>query len=204
MEKQLNINNIFSSPIASLNLDFDTETIQNYCYETKFENIGVQISNIDGWQSDDLVFPNPLNNIAQTACNVGQTYFENLNGKKEYQTFLDNMWININPKGGYNMPHIHPKTFVSGVVYVKTPQNCGKIWFMHPSDAIEYDWLSKPYWKEYIENTSRLYYMNVQPKMLYIFPSWLKHGVEPNTSDEDRISISFNIGLEEKNISMES
>jgi Putative 2OG-Fe(II) oxygenase len=28
-----------------------------------------------------------------------------------------------------------------------------------------------------------------------IFPSWLMHGVEPNMSDRDRVSVSFNIGM---------
>ncbi len=28
---------------------------------------------------------------------------------------------------------------------------------------------------------------------LYIFPSWIKHLVKPNMSDEERISISFNV-----------
>jgi uncharacterized protein (TIGR02466 family) len=30
---------------------------------------------------------------------------------------------------------------------------------------------------------------------LIIFPSWLDHGVNPNLSDTDRISMSFNINL---------
>ena len=30
---------------------------------------------------------------------------------------------------------------------------------------------------------------------MLIFPSWLLHGVEMNMSEEDRVSISFNIGI---------
>ncbi len=30
--------------------------------------------------------------------------------------------------------------------------------------------------------------------LFIIFPSWLWHGVEPNQSEESRISLSFNIG----------
>ena len=30
---------------------------------------------------------------------------------------------------------------------------------------------------------------------LYIFPSWLKHSVQGNQSNTDRISVSFNYGL---------
>ena len=28
---------------------------------------------------------------------------------------------------------------------------------------------------------------------MYVFPGWLEHGVEENTSDRDRIGISFNV-----------
>ena len=31
--------------------------------------------------------------------------------------------------------------------------------------------------------------------MIYMFPSWIEHYVEPNRSDEDRISMAFNIGV---------
>ena len=31
---------------------------------------------------------------------------------------------------------------------------------------------------------------------LLIFPSWLKHSVMPNLSDEERITISFNLKLD--------
>ena len=33
-----------------------------------------------------------------------------------------------------------------------------------------------------------------EEKTLYVFPSWIKHLVQPNMSDEERISISFNVG----------
>jgi uncharacterized protein (TIGR02466 family) len=30
--------------------------------------------------------------------------------------------------------------------------------------------------------------------LLLVFPSWLQHAVQPNRSDSDRVSISFNLG----------
>jgi len=30
---------------------------------------------------------------------------------------------------------------------------------------------------------------------MYVFPSWLEHGVEVNRSDQDRVSISFNVHI---------
>jgi uncharacterized protein (TIGR02466 family) len=34
-----------------------------------------------------------------------------------------------------------------------------------------------------------------QPGRLVIFPSWIQHYVQPNLSDQDRISISFDVQL---------
>ena len=28
---------------------------------------------------------------------------------------------------------------------------------------------------------------------MYVFPGWLEHGVEENKSDQDRVSIAFNV-----------
>jgi hypothetical protein len=30
---------------------------------------------------------------------------------------------------------------------------------------------------------------------MLLFPSWLDHGVEPNLSDEERVCLSFNLGV---------
>ena len=35
--------------------------------------------------------------------------------------------------------------------------------------------------------------MRPEEGRMYIFPGWLEHGVEPNQSTEDRVSISFNV-----------
>ena len=192
---EMNIENIFTIPVASLDLEFNLEKAQNYCYDMQSDGDGRNRSNRLGFQSNDLHFPNPLSEIAQGVCNAGQTYFEHLNGSKIHRTFLDNMWINISPKCAYNTIHVHPNCFMSGVLYLKTPKNCGRIWFVHPSEVLEYDW--KPhYWKEYNSHTSAFINHQAIENRCYIFPSWLKHGVEPNKSEEDRISVSFNIRVE--------
>ena len=35
--------------------------------------------------------------------------------------------------------------------------------------------------------------MKPEEGRMYVFPGWLEHGVEENQSDEDRISIAFNV-----------
>ena len=44
----------------------------------------------------------------------------------------------------------------------------------------------------FTEHNSTLWKISAKTNKLIIFPSWLEHGVEPNMSNEDRISLSFN------------
>jgi uncharacterized protein (TIGR02466 family) len=50
----------------------------------------------------------------------------------------------------------------------------------------------KPLVSEFTAYTADAVAHGAEAGLLLIFPSWLPHGVEPNMSDEDRISISFN------------
>ena len=45
---------------------------------------------------------------------------------------------------------------------------------------------------EFNKYNSSYHWMPAKENTLYIFPSWLKHKVEPNMNNDERISISFN------------
>ena len=198
MQNNLDIFNYFASPIGCSKLNFDLKEIETFCYHTKMiQEDGRNKSNRDGWQSLDLKFPNQITYVAQTITDACKSYYEAIGGDiKKYNIRLDNMWINLNPKNGYNITHTHPHAFVSGVFYVKTPPKCGRIYFKHPCTYLEYDWRDTHFLKD--TNDNRPYrFLNTEANNLYIFPGWLEHGVEPNKSDEDRISLSFNVQLYE-------
>lgn len=110
---------------------------------------------------------------------------------------LTEMWININPKNSYNLTHIHPGSTLSGVLWVKIPPKSGRFYFCLPEfyfDPTLIDFTEPEYRKEIglhhgvIENP-------VEGRMM-IFPANLPHRVDLNESDEDRISISFNLDIQ--------
>ena len=107
---------------------------------------------------------------------------------------IDNMWVNINKKDSYNSIHDHQNSFYSGVYYVRVPENSGNIYFYNPeiwfTDAIDNPelFLNKKYETEKIEYNSK-------EGDLYFFVCNLPHGVDKNLSNNDRISISFNINF---------
>ena len=106
---------------------------------------------------------------------------------------LVNLWGNVNGKGGSNDIHMHGNSFLSGVYYVKTPENCGSIRFIDPRPQVE---VLIP---EREEPLNRDDWPRVQfkptPGKLIIFPGYLQHQVFTNQSDELRISMSFNVAL---------
>jgi uncharacterized protein (TIGR02466 family) len=107
------------------------------------------------------------------------------------EPFLGNMWANINPPGGMNRAHIHPNSLWSGVYYVKAPKNSGHLKIDDPRSVAA---LSRPKIKEG-KIPSRLWReTHYEPKAgrLIMFPSWVMHCVDPNESNDIRISVSFN------------
>lgn len=153
------------------------------------------LSNSGGYHSQDILKYSEFEPLRKFIVKVLN---ENMLGGKWYaqkaidESYVVSMWAIINNKGHTNSCHIHPHAWFSGVYYPKLPtdaKNCGNICFKDPNLARQY---------------TRSFYRNVQSDMccftpqvgsLILFPGWLEHSVGPNTTDEDRVAISFNIKM---------
>ena len=190
----MSIHDIFKVPVYSTQLNLDIKKLQSFCNEYYHKDLGKSLSNVGGYHSNNL----PLNDVSLhpliKEINTHSSKFakEFINNNEQA---LNKMWINISLYKDTNKIHNHPGADISGVYYVKTPDECGNIVFEHPAHNVfsyylnqkgtifegfnEYN--SPTWWKPAVENT------------LYLFPGWLKHYVEPNLNKtEERISISFN------------
>ena len=156
---------------------------------------GVEKSNIGGWQSDFLDFKKD-DYFSDLISNTISNYFHETKIYKEIQLMLHGYWININQPGASNNMHNHPNCDLAGVMWIKTDNKSGAIRFRHPNNFAESNSLSL-YDKDFAEKTNAHagYWMATKPGNCILFPSHLEHWVEQNKSTEDRISISFNIGL---------
>lgn len=173
---------LFPTQIHLSTCDLDLNDLENACYEHKNKNKSAVISNKGGYQGHNFYYEPLIEQIA--------TCFPQRDDKK-LKEFSSNMWVNINKKGDWNDIHDHDPyagTALSGVFYVKTPVNCGKIRFYDPRQFV-----TKAPDMKYYNDGNHYHYIDPQPNLLIIFPGWLKHSVEPNLSDQDRISVSFNI-----------
>lgn len=160
-----------------------------YKYQSTTET--VSHSNRGGWQSPDNFhlqesfseFKSYILNNAFQALTHYNRVFE-----------LNNMWININKKNNYNLLHSHANAVISGVFWVKAPKNCGELVFTSPNEFVEHNLLvnANPEFKKQFNFLHTLNFTANEGWMV-LFPSQLLHLVEPNESDEDRISIAFNL-----------
>lgn len=116
----------------------------------------------------------------------------------DYPPLIDSMWANINPRGGFNRSHSHPDTLWSGVYYVQTPAQCGRICFYDPrSQARVITPVLNPTAEHHLNSWPEVYF-DPEPGRMILFPAWLQHDVEPNFSElsgdsANRISVSFNV-----------
>jgi uncharacterized protein (TIGR02466 family) len=190
----------FSTPIWTGNLnnveDIDFEAAIQYCLDCKALSPGRTMSNRGGWQSDGLFF----NDIKDTPL---VTFLDEINIYAE-QVFLEldipnkhelnselNLWVNVNKKADYNSLHDHPVSSLSGVFYL-TQKNSAIVFKRNlgiPEHHLK--WLRTNFKTPLSYTTVR--YTPTRGDF-FIFPSWLKHFVEPSESDEDRISVAFNYG----------
>ena len=151
---------------------------------------GIKRTNVNGWHStSDMADYPEYKELVDILFQAQRDIY-----KEEHldsEPFLGNMWANINPPGGYNRTHIHPNSLWSGVYYVKTPKNCGHLKLEDPRSVAL---MTRP--RQVLgEQPQRLWrevhYEPVAGRLI-MFPAWLNHCVDPNQSNEIRISVSFN------------
>jgi uncharacterized protein (TIGR02466 family) len=182
---------VWECPVSGI----DNREIADYCQRVRKEREGVVISNRGGWHSKELILPIP-NSLQQLFDDM--TVFVNDVAARHTgisSLILGNWWININGKHDYNVAHDHQNSILSGVYYVSVPsQDMGDL-VLHRSDTSEYFLTSNIKRENTMMNTSSIY-CKAEESKFYLFPSWVKHSVERNNSDFERISIAFNFVFE--------
>ena len=142
------------------------------------------------WQSDqELHRLAEFHELVSCINGVTENVLDHL--KIRYDAFeITACWANVNAPGSAHRSHSHPNNFLSGVYYVKTQDGADTINFHDPRSQTGI--IRPPVTELTADNTDQVV-VNVVDGTLLLFPSWLHHSVDPNQSDEERISISFNI-----------
>lgn len=178
---------VWECPVSGI----DNKSIKDYCLKVRKENPGVTISNRGGWHSNELLLPIPqdlellFNDLTLFVNDVCARYTG-----IDY-LMLGNWWININGKGDYNLSHDHQRSVISGTYYVSVPdQNMGDL-VLERGDNMGFFLTGDIKRKTTMANVE-LCVKPARESTFYLFPSWVKHRVERNESNKERISIAFN------------
>ena len=153
---------------------------------------GRNISNRNGWQSVDGIDTNPvfIRAMRQIKRGFRDELIPFLGIEKNTATIdMHNSWANINYPGAWNAPHLHNGCFYSGVFFIHADGDEGDFRAIDTDHKIvsNFPASQQRIWES----------MPVAPKTgdLYLFPSGLMHMVEPNLTQKDRYSISFNLDV---------
>jgi uncharacterized protein (TIGR02466 family) len=99
-------------------------------------------------------------------------------------------WATVLTKGAAHKMHQHPNNFLSGVYYVRTHPGADTINFHDPRNQTGI--IRPPVVELTAENTDQVV-VRVKDGTMLLFPSYLQHSVDASASEDERISISFNI-----------
>ena len=154
--------------------------------------IGRQLSNqYTGWQSNDGCERNPT--FQKCMNKINQFFIDEVipfHGLNPNLVKLDinNSWANINDKGAWNAPHLHNGCWYSGVFYIHSDGDEGRISMIDTHQKVAADF-------PHSERTPTSIPFEPITGECSLFPSGLMHMVEPNPTNKERYSISFNTTL---------
>jgi uncharacterized protein (TIGR02466 family) len=175
--------------------------------ERDADQTGLDRSNytsLGGWHSRINLHRSPeYAGLTKTIESAAELISDDLSYDTNQPLRIGTMWSIVNPPGSSNSAHIHPGCLWSGVLYVQAPENSGKISFIEPRTA---SLILKPKFipgqKKPKECRTKINFTPAAGK-IFMFPSWLYHGVAPNMAekegaDGERIIISFNLSQKKR------
>ena len=180
--------------------EIDNKKLSKIILEKEKTEPSNNISNKGGWQSESNLHTDEK--FSEILKEVGlcfhETIYEQTNYKNGLYTIIDGMWANVNRYRDYNLTHDHGEIEWSFVYYVKVPEKSGKLVFVDPRvrrlNSVVRGWIANhnnPF-------THDIFKAIPEEGLLILFPGWLEHYVQYNSSTQPRISISGNVKMRNK------
>lgn len=179
---------IFTTPIASGFLDLDNGILEQFCKEA-IRTTSKGAANQSG--SLDLTSPELQPLLQEVHIRLNEMW-KTLGFKTSLQLKIRRAWTTINNSAEIDLAHCHPDSVFTAVYYVRgdgTPDN-GNLILVSPVTSLQH--VLPP---EAIETRNRFNSWNcaIVPETgkLVMFPSWIVHQVARNKVPTDRLSIAI-------------
>lgn len=139
--------------------------------------------------------PNPFesNVIKKYKCDIFlnflkdavKDYVSSLGYTHPLEYIIDASWLTKTCNGAFAIEHNHGATDISGVYYLQTNGKDGNLFFKDPNETMVSNLIM-----------NLVVNQNVAPLeqgLLLMWPGYVAHGTYPNETDDERLSLSFNI-----------
>jgi len=182
------IHSIFPTPIYFTNLYREfTKKELSLVDKCKF-NVNKNESNTTS--SDTYIINHKLFKDLKTELDsIIQDYFNKIiSPSNNIKPYITQSWLNYTEKNQFHHKHNHWNSFISGVVYI----NCNKenetiTFFKEKHEMLNFETKNYNLWN------SKTWSFVVNNGDVVLFPSELEHMVQVKTTDNTRISLSFNV-----------
>ena len=151
-------------------------------------------SSINGWRLDNAERVKKLHQTREEVIRLLYLILQDQSSFDQSKIYGCEItsWINATNPGGHNKAHHHGLAHLSGVLYLKCPENCGRLILSDPRPAVFFN-------KSIFAGGQRDVVVTPSVGKCVFFPGFLEHSVEQNQSQEVRISYSFNLNVSVKN-----
>jgi uncharacterized protein (TIGR02466 family) len=185
---------LFSAPVYTNKLDYLSAENVNYITNLQYKRTLHNDANIS-LNTYVLNLPE-LKELKYQVINHINTYlYDVIRTEKNIKFKLLNSWVMQHLPKDYGPPHNHNNSLFSGVLYIKTSENCGNIQFNNKVNNNFSETIRLKY-EEYNIYNSSSFYFKPSDGLILLFPSYLSHEILPNLSEDLRYCLSFNIFIE--------
>ena len=167
----MQIENLFPTPVYFNKVD-DFNVIQDEL-QSSYDSLKFRRFNDSHWINEDGFDGNVIGG------NLKEQIIKNVAMYTGLQSCVYSSWFSKFQKNDYGHVHNHGRTNIAGVYYFKLKGTTGNLFFQNPTPGINGEGGSNK--------------IVCDEGELLLFPGWLMHGITTNTSDTDRISVSFNV-----------
>lgn len=171
---------LFSKPVFKTYLDVNDISLDKVKWAQNYQN----------WISetqDVLNDPAYEKLLAGISAGVTEYFYGIMGARQDVEIYITESWFNKTESGQSHHRHWHPNSILSGVVYLQTEGDTGRIKFITSQfDTIEYSIVEPSIYN------SRSWSVIPEPGSMIIFPSNVEHMVEEYHGSIPRISLAFN------------
>lgn len=186
----MDIEDFFPTPVSEIMLPRSLNKHELLCISSERNNSKINFGNFISI-NQFVLEKMELQHLKQIITDNINKYFRLVfEPENQVELYITNSWFNWTENGDFHHPHNHPNSILSGVFYVDAEED-DSITFFNPNNFLGNLRIKS---RETGKWASATWKCPVKKGSMLIFPSTLRHQVEPrsNTCKRTRISLSFN------------